>query len=57
MKKALLALSFGGLLMVGMSASAFAADGKCGVGKCGGDKNASSKCGGDKNSSAKCGGK
>ena len=45
MKKALLTLTFGSLLMIGMSASAFGADAKCAGGKCGGDKNSSKKCG------------
>jgi uncharacterized low-complexity protein len=32
------------------------ADGKCGSGKCGGDKAGEAKCGGDKAGEAKCGG-
>ena len=32
------------------------AEGKCGEGKCGGDKEAEGKCGGDKEAEGKCGG-
>ena len=31
------------------------AEGKCGEGKCGGDKEAEGKCGGDKEAEGKCG--
>ncbi|MGR8948613.1 MAG: HvfA family oxazolone/thioamide-modified RiPP metallophore, partial [Gammaproteobacteria bacterium] len=31
-------------------------EGKCGEGKCGGDKEAEGKCGGDKEAEGKCGG-
>ena len=50
MKKIISTLALGTLLFIGMSATAFSADGKCN-----GDKAPSAKCAGDKNSSAKCG--
>lgn len=55
----LAALILGASLMMGLGATAaFAEEGKCGAGKCGGEKKekaGAAKCGGEKKEAAKCG--